>query len=55
MSNPKADVSAITAVADATTSALMLVPNLTLRLFGLDTTSSKNYRPCHANLGNQAG
>jgi hypothetical protein len=52
MSNPKAEISTISAVADATSSALMLIPSLTLKLFGVNPSSSKTYRPCQANLGN---
>ncbi len=51
ISNPEADVSAISAVADATTSAIMLIPSLTLKLFGLDSSSDQKYRPCQAGLG----
>ena len=50
MSNPKADISSVSAVADATTAALMLIPDLTLKLFGINKSSSENYRPCHASL-----
>lgn len=50
MSAPKADISSINAVADATTAALMLIPDLTLKLFGINQASSKEYRPCHASL-----
>ncbi len=52
MSSPKAEVSTISAVADATSSALMLIPSLTLKLFGVNPSSSKSYRPCQADLGN---
>ena len=50
MSDPKADISSVSAVADATTAALMLIPDLTLKLFGINQSSSENYRPCHASL-----
>ena len=52
MNNPKADISPVSAVADATSAALMLIPSLTLKLFGVDTSSNKNHRPCQAKLGN---
>ena len=52
MSDPKADISPVSAVADATSAALMLIPSLTLKLFGVDTSSNKNQRPCQAKLGN---
>ena len=52
MSSPKAEISPVSAVADATTAAIMLIPNLTLKLFGVNQPSTKNYRPCQADLGN---
>jgi uncharacterized protein involved in outer membrane biogenesis len=52
MSDPKVDISPVAAAADATTAALMLIPSLTLKLFGVGTSSNKNQRPCQANLGN---
>ncbi len=52
MSDPKADISPVSAVADATSAALMLIPSLTLKLFGVDTSSNKKQRPCQADLGN---
>jgi len=50
MSAPKADISSINAVADATTAALTLIPDLTMKLFGINQGNEKNYRPCHASL-----
>jgi hypothetical protein len=50
MSNPKAEISTVNAVADATTAVLMLIPDLTLKLFGINQSSSEDYRPCHASL-----
>jgi uncharacterized protein involved in outer membrane biogenesis len=50
MSSPRADISPVTAVADATTAAIMLIPSLTLKLFGIDSSSDKSYRPCEADL-----
>lgn len=50
MSAPKADISSINAVADATTAALTLIPDLTMKLFGINQGNAKNYRPCHASL-----
>ncbi|MEE4145060.1 MAG: AsmA-like C-terminal region-containing protein [Halieaceae bacterium] len=52
MSNPRADISPVSAVADATSAALMLIPSLTLKLFGVDTYSDRGQRPCQAKLGN---
>lgn len=52
INDPKADISPVSAVADATSAAIMLIPNLTLKLFGVDTSSKKDLRPCQAKLGN---
>ena len=52
MASPKAEISPISAVADATSAALMLIPSLTLKLFGLNQASTANYRPCQADLAN---
>jgi hypothetical protein len=52
MSSPRADVSPVSAVADAASSALMLVPNLTLKLFGVNLGANNKNRPCQAELGN---
>ena len=52
MSDPQAIVSPISAVADATSAALMLIPNLTMKLFGIGQSTEKSYRPCQADLGN---
>jgi hypothetical protein len=52
MSDPRADISPVSAVADATSAALMLIPSLTLKLFGVDTSSNRNHLPCRAELGN---
>ena len=52
MSNPQAKVSAINAVADATSAALMLIPELTMKLFGFNRPSEQAYRPCQAETGN---
>lgn len=51
MSDPKAIVSPINAVADATSAALMLIPNLTMKLFGIGQSTQESYRPCQADLG----
>ena len=50
MSDPEAKISSVNAVADATAAALMLIPDLTLKLFGINQSSPENYRPCHASL-----
>ncbi|MCP5131865.1 MAG: AsmA family protein [Pseudomonadales bacterium] len=52
MSDPKPVISPVSAVADATSAALMLIPSLTLKLFGVNTGSTGNTRPCEAQLGN---
>jgi len=52
MSNPKAEISPVAAVADATSSALMLIPELTLKLFGVNRAATGDFRPCLAELGN---
>lgn len=52
ISNPRAEISAVSAVADATASALTLIPELTLKLFGVNRGATGNYRPCQAYLGN---
>lgn len=52
MSKPRAEISPVAAVADATSSALMLIPELTLKLFGLNRAATKDFRPCQADMGN---
>ncbi len=52
MSKPKAEISPVAAVADATSSALMLIPELTLKLFGVNRAATKDFRPCQAEMGN---
>ena len=52
MRSPKAEISPVAAVADATSSALMLIPELTLKLFGVNQSATRSYRPCQAELGN---
>ena len=51
MSKPEASISAVSAVADAASSALMLIPELTMKLFGVKQQSAGSYRPCKAELG----
>jgi hypothetical protein len=53
MSDPKAEISSVSAVADATTAALMLIPDLTLKLFGINQSNPEDYRPCNASLADQ--
>lgn len=48
MSNPEAIVSPVNAMADAATAALTLIPDLTMKLFGFNKSSSKQQRPCQA-------
>lgn len=50
MSKPKTRVSPIAATADASAEALMLIPNLTLKLFGIKKDSKAATRPCEASL-----
>jgi uncharacterized protein involved in outer membrane biogenesis len=52
MSKPKAEISPVAAVADATSSALMLIPELTLKLFGVNRAATRDFRPCQAEMGN---
>jgi hypothetical protein len=52
MSDPKPEISPVSAVADATSAALMLIPNLTLKLFGVNNNAPGNARPCEARLSN---
>ncbi|MBP6682604.1 MAG: AsmA family protein, partial [Halioglobus sp.] len=52
MSKPKAEISPVAAVADATSSALMLIPELTLKLFGVNRGAKRDFRPCQAEIGN---
>jgi hypothetical protein len=51
MSDPEADISSVSAVADATTAVLTLIPDLTMKLFGVNQSNPESYRPCHASLG----
>ena len=48
MSNPTPIVSPVTAVMDAYTQAVTLVPRLTLKLFGVEKKTKKQRRPCEA-------
>jgi hypothetical protein len=48
MSDPKADISPLAQAADAASAALTLIPDLTMKLFGIDSSSGKNHRPCQA-------
>ena len=48
MANPRTTVSPVSAAADASAEALLLVPNLALKLFGIKRDSSKRTRPCEA-------
>lgn len=52
MTKPKTRVSPIMATADASAEALMLIPNLTLKLFGVKLGKEAAARPCEASLGN---
>lgn len=52
MSAPKAEISPINAAADATAAALMLIPSLTMKLFGISQSSSESYRPCRPEPAN---
>lgn len=46
MSNPRASISPVNAVADAASAALMLIPELTMKLFGINKQAAGSYRPC---------
>ena len=51
MSNPRATISPISAAADASAQALMLIPKLAMRIFGINREASdKGIQPCQANL-----
>jgi hypothetical protein len=53
MSNPKATISPVSAAADASAQALMLIPKLAMKIFGISREASdKGIRPCQANLNN---
>jgi uncharacterized protein involved in outer membrane biogenesis len=52
-SNPRPTISPISAAADASAQALLLIPKLAMRLFGRGASQSqKGVQPCHASLGN---
>lgn len=48
MSNPKANVSPFREAADVASAALMLIPDLTMKLFGIKQSSEESDRPCQA-------
>jgi hypothetical protein len=48
MNDPRADVSPLGEAADAASAALMLIPDLTMKLFGIEPSSGKHQRPCQA-------
>jgi uncharacterized protein involved in outer membrane biogenesis len=53
MSSPRATISPVSAAADASAQALMLIPKLAMRIFGISREASdKGIRPCQANLNN---
>ncbi len=52
MSKPQASISPVNAVADAASAALMLIPELTMKLFGINKQATGSYRPCKAETGN---
>jgi uncharacterized protein involved in outer membrane biogenesis len=53
MRNPKATISPVSAAADASAQALMLIPKLAMRIFGISREASdKGIQPCQANLNN---
>jgi hypothetical protein len=51
MNKPQASISAVNAVADAASAALMLIPELTMKLFGINQQATGSYRPCKAEIG----
>jgi hypothetical protein len=51
MSAPQASISPVNAVADAASAALMLIPELTMKLFGINEQAAGSYRPCKAEMG----
>jgi len=53
MSNPRPTISPISAAADASAQALMLIPKIAMRLFGQGgQASDKGIQPCQATLAN---
>ncbi|MEM8562715.1 MAG: AsmA-like C-terminal region-containing protein [Pseudomonadota bacterium] len=50
MSDPDADISAVGTVADATAAAIMLIPDLTMKLFGIGQSDKDKLQPCQASL-----
>jgi hypothetical protein len=46
--NPKVITSPITATANAYAEALMLIPSLTLKMFGIERSNTQETRPCEA-------
>ena len=53
MSSPRPTISPISAAADASAQALMLIPKFTLNLFGRGSDiSGRGIQPCQADLGN---
>ena len=48
LDNPRTIVSPISAAADASAEALVLIPNLAMKLFGIKRNAKKNQRPCEA-------
>ncbi len=55
MSNPRTIVSPISAAADASAEALVLIPNLAFKLFGIKRDSKKRIRPCEAAIEDAIG
>ena len=51
MNKPQASISPVNAVADAASAALMLIPELTMKLFGINKQATGNYRPCKPETG----
>jgi AsmA-like C-terminal region len=54
MSKPKVVISPMAEAADASASALLLIPKLTMKLFGKDSVADYEHRPCQAQGVNQA-
>jgi hypothetical protein len=44
----KPEISPVTALADASAMAILLVPNLAMKLFNVNSDSGKSRRPCEA-------
>ncbi len=53
LSSPKTHVSPIKATANASAEALLLIPRLTMKLFGIEMNKQDRTRPCEASLKTQ--